>query len=273
MKNLYYIFILLLISGSIAAYDFETGRQTGMAGMILFSAPTATDLLSCPSGQINQNHFLLEAGIQRKFELPETDQFYLAGGYRYSDFTLTLGLAQFGKSNYYVEQKIRSTLTYNYKIYSAGLLLSGKRVDVGADYRAVTLNSTAIGLAGGINYNNYHLALVIDNLNRPRLYEDAVAENRIYNLFAEIEGRGKYSITARVTFEQYEKPQFALGQHIGLYDKNAVFWGIGTAPLRYGGGVEIFYSGITLTYATSFHPVLGFSHNISLGYLTGNSGK
>jgi len=255
---------------SADAYDIKTGRQVGLGGTVLFSAPTATDLLSCPLGLINQNHFLFEAGIERKFELSETDMYYLAGGYRYRDFILTLGLSQFGRSNYYLEQKIKSSLTYQYKYYSAGLLLGGKLVTVGAENRAVTLSATSIGLVGGINFDKYHLGLIIDNLNRPKLYEDAVAENVVYNILAEVEGRGNYSLMARATFEQYEQPQFSLGQHIRLYDKHALFWGIGTEPLTYGGGLEIFYSGFTLIYASSYHPVLGFSHTISLGYLSGD---
>ena len=127
-----------------------------------------------------------------------------------------------------------------------------------------------MGLEGAASYREYHVGFMFDNLNGPKLAENDEADNARYNIYAEIEGPARFSITGRVTLEKNEKPLFALGQYIRLHEQGAVFWGLSDNPLTYGGGVEITYKNIELMYAVSYHPVLGFTHNISLGFASGN---
>lgn len=269
MKLLTIAILALLLPVFCHANDFDLGRRNGMGGTVLLSDPGGIDFLSCPTGMMTKGQPVFESGFQRKFELSDLDLGFLAGGYRSNNFSAMIGLSQFGKSNYYVEQNFKSALSYMYKYYTTAVIIGGRRVEIGSTARKISLSSISLGFAAGVNYKIYHLGLTLENINQPKLHENAIAEKTKYNMYAEIEGKGSYSLTGRLTLEKYEKPIISLGQYIRLYEHHALFWGISNNPLIYGGGIELSYSVFNFTYAASFHPVLGLTHNISFGYRPG----
>ena len=264
------LILVLVLAASAGAYEFGLGRQSGMAGCIMLSAPTASDMLTCPSGHFRDREIKLEAGYQRKYELSDLDRVFVDGCYRYGAFSGAIGFSQFGRSDYYVEQLVRSTVAFSRDMFTFSALVSGKMLEIGSGDRRYTLRAAALGLAGAASYRKYHVGFMFDNLNGPKLAENDEADNARYDIYAEIEGPARFSITGRVRLEKSEKPLFALGQYIRLHEQGAVFWGLSDNPLAYGGGVEIDYMNLSLMYAVSYHPVLGFTHNISLGFASGN---
>jgi hypothetical protein len=266
MKYFSFFIVILVVIPSAGAYEYDVGRQSGMAGCVLLSSPVASDMLTCPGGSLKDKELGLEAGYQRKYELSDLDRVFAVGCYRYRRFSGAIGVSQFGRSDYYVEQLLKSALTFSYDPFAVSAMLSGKLLEIGSGDRRQTLRAAAFGLAGGINYRKYHVGFVVDNLNGPKLVENGQADNALYGIYAEIEGPSMFSITGRVAWEKNEKPVLAVGQYIRVHERSAVFWGLSNNPLAYGGGVEITYANFDLMYAVSYHPVLGFSHNISLGF-------
>ena len=53
-----------------------------------------------------------------------------------------------------------------------------------------------------------------------------------------------------------------------MAENGAIVWGVETEPLKYGAGFEMKLLGGRLAYSFSLHPVLGFSHVVSIS--TGN---
>lgn len=263
------IILMLLIFGSLNAYEFDIGRRYGLGGAVLFSAPTATDMLSCPTGLLNKSEIVFEAGYQRKFELADLDKIYAAAGYRYKNLSAVIGVSQFGKDNYYMEQLVKTTLSYSYSYLSAAVIVDGMQVNVGEDEDKLTLRAASIGMAAGVNYQKYHLGFMVDNVNRPKLAETLLPEKSIYHIYGEVEGLSRFSIAGHLALEENQKPMASFGQYIRLIDNNALFWGISRNPLTYGGGLDIKYGNYGLVYAVSYHPELGLTHNISLNISTG----
>lgn len=261
--------LLVALSGNIGAYEFDIGRQCGMGGTILLSKPSATDRLACPAAVSSEGQIDFEAGYQRKFELADLDRFFVTAGYRYNDFSVTFGFSQFGRSDYYTEQIARGALSYTVRQFTASVIADGKQVSVGEAEDNVTLRAGAVGFAAGVDYESYHLSVIIDNINRPKLEKCLVAENTVYHIYGEIEGRSRFSIVGHIAFEEHEKPLAALGQYVRFIDEHALFWGISSNPLTYGGGLEIKYHNYGLMYAVSYHPTLGFTHNVSLNLASG----
>ena len=263
------IAIIAIMATSVVAYDFHVGRQSGLGGTVLLSSPSASEALTCPTGLLNRDEIIFETGYQRKYELSDLNKVFVAAGYRYRNFSAVAGFSQFGKSDYYTEQLIKSAVTYDYSRFNFSLLVSEKLLKITGAETKWSLNAAALGLAGGVNCDKYHLGLVIDNLNQPKLDKNGVADDIIYNIYAEIEGSPQFSMTGRAAFEKNEKPNLSLGQYVRLYQHNALFWGVSNNPLAYGGGFEVKYSHWGLTYAVEYHPVLGFSHNVSLTFVSG----
>jgi hypothetical protein len=266
MKMISMILLICLMTISLYGYDLESGRRLGLAGGVILSEPRAAGWLDCPTAVIEPKQVLAEAGYRRRYDLSELDKVFLAGAYRYNDFALAVGFSQFGRRDYYVEQIIKGSFTYYHKLLAASLSASGKLLDIGRDERQVSLSALGMGAALGVHYGRYHLALVGDNLNRPRLDPNRDREKMTVNVFGQIEGLSRFSVVGRMFWEEEEKACFSLGQYFHLPGDNALFVGIQSDPLSYGGGLDISYAGFGLSYAVRHHPTLGFIHNVSLTY-------
>jgi len=253
------------MTSGLSAYDIESGRPTGMAGTVLMSKPSAGSLLACPSGALSDRQFVIESGWSRKFELADLDCISLSAAYRYKNFGGAIGLWQMGTPDYYVEKKLRVVFSYLYRSFGFGLITSGRMIDLGDGLGR--LRAAAIGLGATYRYENYYFGLTVDNLNRPTIAENLEGENIITSILAEIHGGKRHSVTGRLVLEKYEKPQLSIGQNIYVMDRNSLFWGLGHNPLTFGGGLEIEHRRFSIIYAVSYHPVLGFSHNISIQFL------
>ncbi len=263
------ILFLILLSVIVFADDFELGRKSGMAGGIMLSQPSASDLILCPSAFHPRGVLLTEAGFQRRYELSDLDEVFFAGGYGHENFILAVGFSQLGRSDYYVEQLFKGAVSYKYNSFVYSLSATGKHLEIGSDERKFSLGTVALGAAAGVHLNNYHAGITFDNLNRPRLDDGANPERIKGNIFYEVEGLASFSIVGRVRFEEYEKPILSIGQYFHVGGVHGIYWGLQSDPISYGGGIDVHYSGFSLTYAVSHHPVLGFTHNVSFNWQTG----
>jgi len=263
MKASVLFFMCVLSCASLFGYDIDAGRRIGMGGTILITSPSASDFLLVPAVRILNRQILFESGFQRRYDLPELDKGYLAAGYRRRSFSFAIGISQFGKDDYYSEKIIRTALGFYYGAFAFGLHGSGKAIKIGNGYGA--FNAKSFGLSGGFSHEEYHLVVMADNLNKPKLTENTEPEPTFWKIYAELKGSKTFSITGKMVLEKRQKISVALGQYIFLSGRNAIFWGLTGNPLTYAGGVEVSYSKIILNYAASYHPALGFSHNVSLG--------
>lgn len=266
-----YIVLLLLFISKGYAFDFITDRGNGMGQTVLLSKSSASTLLIVPSGGIADGAGKVELGINRKFEIKDLDQGYLAAVYRKKLFTYAIGFTQFGYTDLYAEKTARAGLTFHYDSFSLGATLATMLVEFGDKYER--LSSSAIGLGASYRGKKLYGALVIDNINSPELNINSKKIKPNYSAYSEIIGKGSYSITGRLTLEADQKPQFGVGQIINLSPNGSFFWGLSTQPTIYGGGIELSYKNNIISYATSYHQTLGFSHTIALNYSFGDSPK
>jgi len=256
--------MLCSLAASAGAFDLTGGRSDGMAGTVLLSNPSAVDLTKCPAIGLTDGSFRIEAGWNRKYDLADLDRIYLMGGYGYRGLTAVIGLSQMGHSGYYTEQFFRGAVIYAYKRYHFGLVGSGRRLEYGRDLGKYT--ALAMGLTAGGYYRRFHLGLVADNLNRPKLAENIDGENARYKFYGEIDGGPRHSITLSLVLENYEKPLVSFGQLIKLNEYGSVFWGVSHNPVTYGGGLSAVYRSININYAAVYHPELGLNHTVSVEY-------
>ncbi len=269
MRYFYVIICSLLLAGSALAQEFEFGRRVGLGNTIMLSKPQASEFVSCPVALVQEGTMLFDAGYLREFELADLDNVFASGVYRYNDITFSLGFSQIGRADYYTEQIIRGSVGYIYKDISLALLTSGKLLNISTTAGDIKLSAFGLGLASSLNYGKYHFAFVCKNLNRPTLETGLEGEPRSCDFFAEIEGSKLLSVTGGIFLEENEDPIFSIGQHFSLPGNHALFIGIQSDPIIYGGGLDISYAGFGITYAVNHHTVLGFTHNISLTYLGG----
>ena len=261
---LYALFLVGFLTVQVSGFELIPSQGVGMGQTFILSYPKATTLVNIPSGGLPTGNWQLEAGFNRRFELSDLDQVFLVCAVRKGKITAAVGLSQFGKGDLYKELTGKLLVAYQHDSLSVGMSVSGLGVYLGGGYGRFSTQTVGLGIS--YRYGKYFAAFVADNLTTPQLYDKAVAFNSLYSLYAEIIGIGQHSLTAKVTWEKYEKPRFGFGQKLYLARQGAFFWGLGTEPIEYGGGVEFYFKNWGLSYATSYHPVLDFSHTISFSY-------
>ncbi|MGH8015049.1 MAG: hypothetical protein ACREBV_02545, partial [Candidatus Zixiibacteriota bacterium] len=254
------------------AFEFVTNRGLGMANTVLFSEPSATTLLLLPTSGIEKGEFMVELGGLREFELKELDRAYLAAARRFGNYTVSIGLSQLGQRDFYAERTGKISLAYHYFDYAFAVSISGIDYSFGGNYGSHRAGTVGAGIS--YHYRRLHVGAAVDNINSPKIAESSPAINPQYSLYAEFMGKGSFSLTARSTFEKDQAVQLALGQKIDVSERGAVFWGFNTKPFRLGGGFDVWYNAQgAITYAGSYHPTLGFSHNLSVVYHFGKLKK
>lgn len=256
--------LVLLLSTSADGFEIGSSRRVAAGGAVLLSSPVAGDLVDYPAVLLERNSFAIESGFERRFELSDLDRIYLSAGYRLGDFSLGAGVSQRGQENYYLERVNRGSVSYHTGLVSLGASVSAKSIEIGEGYG--NFSEVSFGLGGGIRYDILRLAVSVDNINQPRLDKSAPRENLLTSFLAELTGGPKVFLLGKAVMEKSEKPRLALAQYIRLMEAHALIWNITGNPLTYGGGVEIRYSGFAISYAASYHPTLGFSHNAALAY-------
>ena len=263
------ILLVLMISNagisSLNAFEFVTTRGIGMGNTILISQPSATTFLLLPSWAITTGEWIIELGGMREFELSELDRAYVAVATRYKNYTIAIGASQLGQLDYYSERTGKISMSYHWYDYTFSANISGIQYHFGGNY--ANQKAGTVGLGFSYSYGRMHFGIAADNINSPKLIETAPSFNSELSFFGELIGKSAFSLTARVTIEKDEDIRLALGQKVDVSDRGTLFWGFNTKPFQIGGGVDIWYSpqGVA-TYAGSYHPVLGLSHNVSLIY-------
>jgi len=222
--------VLILTASGADAFDLITPRAQGMGRTAPLSYPSAAWQVNLPARGLAVGDWRMEGGYNRRFDLADLDHF----------------------------------LAFSYDSLSIGASISALQVQLGNDYGRLRDVTAGIGLS--YRYRRLLVAVTVDNLTRPTLTKNSEKYNPVYSLYTELAGQGAYSLTGRVTLEELQAPQFALGQIIRLSRRGSFFWGISTAPLEFGGGLEVYIPSGSLSYATSVHPVLGFSHTVSFTY-------
>jgi hypothetical protein len=265
------VVLCLIAVPTVGAFELATSRGPGMGRTQMLSRSSASTLVNIPSGGIEPGEWHVESGYNRRFELRDLDQSFLAAAYRRKAITVALGLSQFGKRDLYAERTMKASLAYRIDSVSIGLLISGMLVDIGSGYGQ--LRAATVGMGASYRRARWFATMVVDNLTSPRLAENSVTVKPILSFYSEVIGKGSFSVTGRATFQEAESPQYALGQRISLSGGSAFFWGLSSAPLEYGGGIELHLRDIRLFYATTIHPVLGLSHTVAVAYQSRFFGK
>ncbi len=258
---------VLLSVSQTPAFDLLTAREQGMGRTLLLSDGSALTALRVPTPMTSDRTWSVEAGGVRRFDLGDLDDVVAAAAYRSRQVSLALGVGQFGNADLYAETTVRGTLGYQFGRLGAGLTWSGLWLRFGGGYRG--LNATTMGFSLSYRIDRLHVALVGDNLTRPRLYDGGILYGRTTSLYAEWQGEGAYQLTGSAVFEEEQTPRFGLGQRFELLREAAVFWGVATDPLTWGAGFDIMQGNARVTYAASYHPVLGLTHALSVGYGSG----
>lgn len=252
----------MLLSVGGQASDVLDSRGEGIGGTVMMSQPSALQLARVSSTSIPDRKLSVEVAYGRWFELSAFDNTAAAFSGRLGHMALSALIQQFGTSSLYSEQQARLWVDYVSDRVASGIGWTGIRVTIGDSYGDLSAGSWGARLA--LKYRRWQLGLTGDRLNKPHLEGDIQAQQPLWSGYLEFAGPGGQSLLARVTAEQDRTPQFGFGQVVGLSGTAAVHWGISTAPTKYGGGVRLAWSALSLTYTVSYHPVLGLTHISSL---------
>jgi hypothetical protein len=262
IRALLAILIFAAVCQSARGFDLITSRGSSTGGNVVLARQFPTDLLSVPVGGLGDRQWRIETGFARTFDLKDLDQGLIAAAARKGRFGFSIGASQFGQRDSYTEQTAKGALMYCRGSLTGGVTASYYRVSFGGIY--APLASTGVGAALAWRHTHVVVAISGDNLNKPTLYRESVPFQPKYVAQVECISNPQFSTLGKVTLQESERPQFGLGQRIGIGPRHAVLWGISTAPLVYGGGLELWFSRMSVCYAATYHPVLGLSQTLTI---------
>lgn len=254
--------LLQLSLSPAGAIDFPNSHDMALGGTPQLSNCAPSTLVNAPGCRIENYLLGLEIGYDRRYDLSDLDHLFVVGAVRHGRFSGALGLAQFGQSELYAERTTKASATYSVRAISFGLTATLFQVEFGRNYGR--FHATTFGAGLGYTGKRLRALLVADNLTRPRLMPTAEAYSMQGSLNLEWKTSRNLSTTTRVIKVENSAVRYGLGQRIPLTGNSALLWGISTSPLEYGGGIDIGTRWISFTYAAKIHPVLGFSHNVSI---------
>lgn len=268
MRTIVRLALIVLMSRTPGlAFDFITGNGNGLGQAMMLSRSSASTLLNVPTGGLARGEWRVETGLNRAYDLKELDQAYIAGAWHWRDLTAAIGFSQLGQRDFYSERTAKWGLGYQYRDWMFGANYSVLVHSFGGRYGE--LSAGALGLGGGFRRAPVYLAFSADNLNSPVLDRGSPSIRPVYSLYAELRSSKTLSTVSRMRFEDGNPPQFAAGQRIAISPVSALMWGLQSAPLQLGGGVEIGVANGRITYTASYHPTLGLSHTIAVSYGSG----
>lgn len=254
--------LVILTAGSPAlSFDLGTSRREGQAGTVSLFDPAPTELLLVAGPSLARGHWLVETGYDRQFELSDLDQFFAAAAVRFGRFTVGAGAAQFGNSDLYAEKTLRLTVAGHLSLISVGASWSGRQLEFGGDYESLSAGSFSVHAV--TVQPRIAIGLTAENLTAPTFDSESGKVKPSISSFAEVKGHRSFSLLGRVTMQETARPQLAIAQRIALAERSTFFWGYGTEPSKFGAGISLRISRTTVTYAGSYHPVLGFSFTLS----------
>ena len=256
--------VVSLACPAASAFDFADihSLATGQTSVLSLSSPGRA--VNTPGFGMAAAGTNFEIGYTRKYDLADLDRLHAAFSARKGAFSFAAGMSQLGKASLYTERVARGTVTYERGKYAAGLTGSALQTEFGNNYGRFSAVTVGAGL--GVRMANVLASVSADNLTRPKLYRGAVPFNPAGVINLELLTQKKLSLMVRVVMIEHTRPRIGFGQRIPLARVSALYWGVSTRPLEYGGGIDISARGFVFTYAASIHPVLGLSQGISLSW-------
>lgn len=261
-------FFLLYLCHSALAFEFNSGTANGTGQALSLSSPTPATLLTAPSQGLARGAWRIETGFTRLFDLRDLDQLFIAGVWRTKNLTSAFGFSQFGRSDLYSEKLAKLALALQYRSFSFGVSGSFMALSFGHSYSG--LHAATCGLSAAWHRESFYAAISTDNLTTPHFDPFSPGVMPKYVAYLEYK-RASWSTLGRITLEQAQKPQFAIGQRVTLRQGSALMWGLSTSPLQFGGGVDLRVSSGTIGYTVAYHPVLGMTQTISVSYGSSNT--
>lgn len=257
--------VCCVFPASSAGFEFPRSHSMSVGGVPILSNLVPSDLVELPGGATDRYAVGFESGYQRRYDLGDLDRVFVAAAGTYGRFVGGIGVAQFGKSDLYAEKTIKATLGYLIRDITIGGSVSAMRAEFGGNYGQ--FSKATVGLGAGYGKGQFRGLVAADNLTNPKLVKSSEPYRRITTAIAEWTTRKQLSTVVRVTKRERESAKYSIGQRIPLARGSALYWGISTRPVEYGGGVDIATKLFTLTYGAKIHPVLGLSHSVSVSIL------
>jgi len=197
-----------------------------------------------------------------QFGLRELSQEAIGIGLHFKKLGVGLGVANFGKADFYQEQRVN---------LSAGKeIISGVDLGITASYLMLkaegyeTQSAVALDLGFEWEKSKFEIGGAVKNVNQPQIGGDVVLRN--YDLGLLYKALPEVNLSAGLYYDIDFKEQVQLGQELNLSDNFALRAGFQTEPNRYSFGAGFLWKRMEIDYAYVNHPELGGSHGVGMRF-------
>lgn len=247
---------------------FESAEMAANGGSPSLTDPTSSALLTIPGLVAPEMHSAFEMSWERQYQLKEFDRIAIAGSLQSSLGFISIGFDQFGLTDLFSEKTGRLVISSSFGNFGGGVLLEGSQVSFKSDYKSLTKVSLGCGVSTTVSH--FTFALAGFDLNSPTYDANSVASKPSSRLYVEYSNASHASASANVTVLEGSKPQFGIGQRLGLSTGANLLIGAETEPTAYNAGLIISQGSSRFSYAASYNADLGLSHLMTIGFEWGD---
>ncbi len=241
--------------------EFPTSRTDALGGTVVLSTPTPSEQLISGAKLSQTEKLSVDFGYKRQYNLKELDLIYSAVSYRLKNYNFIAGFSQLGDPELYTQKTIRLGFLYSNSFFTIGNFLTGQFHNFNNRYNSIS--RVSYGISMQYRHKFFIISAVLDNINRPSFNESSIKANRKLTLFGEILGKGKYKTTLKLSKLSQNKKSFGIGESVKISKYSSILFGFSTAPIEFGGGVDLKLHNNSFIYNSSYHPVLGLTHSVS----------
>ena len=255
---------MLLVKTSWGAFETSgiDARSSALGNATNSLSRGAVSSFLNPAGLAELDQAESFLSYSNQFGLSELSQEAVGIGFNLKRVGLAVGLANFGKANFYQEQRVN---------LSAGKeIVSGVNLGITLNYLILKAegyenqNAAALDLGFQWEKSKFRLGGVVKNVNQPQIGGDVVLRN--YNFGVLYKALPEVNLSAGLYYDTDFKEQVQLGQELNLSDNFALRAGFQTEPNRYSFGAGFLWSKIEIDYAYVNHPELGGSHGVGMKF-------
>ncbi len=254
--------MLLWLAAMVPAAGLSYGdNQVFPHGYIDYDRAGPLVLPAYPFGMTGRD-LVFQTSYRQLYEIRELTDSRVALAVSRHRFGFGAAAALFGKPDYFQQLGLSVFARYAFDNASMGATLVRQRIAFNELYEAIGFTSANIGISYKVKTVRFFIVGV--SVNQPAYHNGSERLPAEAVLGLSYKSDSGLDNQFKVRFRQQSQPSGELTQSLALSSYASLNWALVLRPVRFGMGVNLCQRNFGFEYKFSHHPVLGWTHQISL---------
>lgn len=256
------LLVIVLAGDAFAASGLSyADNQVFSHGYIDFDRAGPLVIPEYPFAGIGRS-LVFETSYRSLYDMRELTDNRAGVAVEYKRYTFGIGMASFGKTDYFHQTGLAAAISYRYDRIRGGVSIIYDRIGFNDRYDAV--DKTTLNCGVSYSHENLSIFALTRSINQPRYYENGRPAPPEAELGISYKSKEGLDSQVKTLFARYRKPTAELSQSFRLAEFASINWALVLLPARFGAGIDLIKGAFGFQYKISHHPVLGLTHTVGL---------